>query len=366
MDLRIMVSIAQQIEKLEESFTVERLSDTRVKVYMFVSNELNFELDIDLSPIDQGKKPKIGFEKEIKDILGNINQTLDTMANWSESTTLSEVLYELEDKLMEAATAKFTVMDEIYVLVGNYGPRATFEGKIAKVKLVDMRKNEYLVEIDATDYPNLKLKFPDKLSERIGEPDDLRFVQKWAGHLFELIGELEYRLDLYDRLNFEYQMLSKFANFVNQESFTFNPATGYISGDLEKDGQALQLDLDYMNGYPDVQPRAIVNLVPENPSMQAKIDKILADGAASWTSSMIFMRTIDKIVQAVWGARLVKDLKSNKPLEGSLYTCSSCGAEYLQASKDKEGEKFRCEYCFFGNVVRKQEKMIDDLLGKFE
>jgi hypothetical protein len=149
--------INEQIEAVEESFQVEKISDSHIKVYMFASNDLNFELDIDLAPISQGKKPKIGFEKSIKDIVGNINSSLQSMASWNDDSEIVFVLYELEDKLLEASTAKFTVMDEIYVLVGNYGPRATFEGKVAKVKIADIRKNEYLITIDCTEYPKLKV-----------------------------------------------------------------------------------------------------------------------------------------------------------------------------------------------------------------
>ncbi len=360
-----MKPIAEQIEEIENSFQVEKISETHIKVYMFASNDLNFELDIDLSPIAQGKKPKIGFEKQIKDILGNINNSLQTMANWNDESEIVNALYELEDALMSASTAKFTVMDEIYVLVGNYGPRATFEGKVAKVKIADLRKTEYLITIDCTEYPKLKVTFPDKLSEKIGEPEELRFVEKWAGHLFELIAELEYRLDLFERINFESSVISKFSEFVNKESFSFNPATGYISGDLENGNERIEIDLDYMNGYPDVMPRAILNVKPDNPAKQSKITQILEDASEKWAVNQIFVLVLDKIIQAVWGKHLIRDLKQNKPIGGELYKCPECGAEFLKSSKDKDGDKFRCEYCFYGNVKRKTEKLIDDLLGKF-
>jgi hypothetical protein len=359
------MNIASQIEELKESFSVEDLGAGKIKVFMYVSNELNLELEIDLTPIEKDKKPKIGFEKEIKELLGNINNTLDSMVNWGPSSSVAGILYELEDKLIEATTAKFTVMDEIYVLVGNFGPRATFEGKIAKVKIADVRKNEYLITIDCTDYPALKLKFPPKLSEKIGEPEDLRFVQKWGGHLFELIEELEYRLNLYERLNFEFQVLNKFSNFVAPESLSFNPVTGYISGDLEKDMSRIEIDLDYQTGYPDAPPRAIVNIRPDNPSLQAKVDEILGKAAEAWKKNSIFVLTLDKVVQAVFGEHLYRDLKTNKPLDGALYT-DSVGGVFLQSSKDKDGEKFRSEFEYFGNVSRKKEKLIDDLLGNFD
>nr|MDO8118402.1 hypothetical protein [Candidatus Sigynarchaeota archaeon] len=360
-----MPSIKEQIEEVKESFSVEEISEDHIKVYMFASNDLNFELDIDMSPIAQGKKPKIGFEKSIKDILGNINQTLDTMASWNEDSTINIVLYELEDKLMEATTAKFTVMDEIYTLVGNYGPRASFEGKKATVKLMDIRKNEFLVTFDCTEYPKLNVTFPPKLVERLGEPDELRFVQKWSGHLFQLAEELEYRLNLYERFNFEFQVISKFSNFVDKESFSFNPSTGYVSGDLVNGNERLELDLDYMNGYPDVCVRAIVNIKPENPVKQDKIKKILEEASSTWKPSGIFVLVLDKIVQAVWGQRLIRDVKTNKPIEGAVYKCERCGADYLKTSKEKDGDKFRCEFCYFGDLQRKKEKLIDDLLGNF-
>ncbi|MBD3187903.1 hypothetical protein GF325_13790 [Candidatus Bathyarchaeota archaeon] len=360
-----MASIQSAIEELKESFQVEEIGKGKVKVYLYVSNDLNFELELDLRPIESGKKPKIGFEKEIKEIVGNINTNLDSLVTWGPDSSVAMVLYELEDKLIEASTAKFTVMDEIYVLVGNYGPRASFEGKIAKVKIADIRKNEYLITIDCTDYPSLKMEFPQKLAEKIGEPEDLRFVQKWGGHLFELVEELEYRLNLYERLNFEFQVLNKFSNFVVQEALSFNPVTGYISGDLEKDGTRIEIDLDYQTGYPEAPPRAIINIRPDNPSLQQKVDEILAKDAEEWAKNKIFILTLDKIVQAVFGERLYRDMKTNKPLTGSLYT-DSVGGQFLQSSKDKEGEKFRSEFEFFGNIFRKKEKLIDDLLGKFE
>ena len=361
------MSIEQQIEELKRSFSIEEVSPGQIKVYMYVSNELNFELDIDLTPIGKDKKPKIGFEKQIKDLLGNINQTLTSMANWGSGSTVSEVLYELEERLMESATAQFTVMDEIYTLVGNYGPKASFEGKVATVKITDIRKNDYLITIDCADYPKLDMKFQDKLAERIGAPEDLPFTRAWSGHLFELVAELEYRLDLYERINFEYQILNKFSSMVNKDSLMFNPVTGYISGDVEgPDGEVLELDLDYMNGYPQVQPRAIMNVRPDNPAKQSQITKLLAEGAESWNISKIFMLTVDKIVQAIFGKRMINDLKTNKPLEGDLWTCEKCGAQFLKSSHDREGEKFRCEYCYFGDIKRKKEKLIDDLLGKYE
>ncbi|MHA1699524.1 MAG: hypothetical protein ACTSWN_11840, partial [Promethearchaeota archaeon] len=181
-----MADIQAEIEKLKENFQVEELGGGKVKVYVYISNEMNYELEIDLNPVAQGKKPKIGFEKGIKNAIGNINKTLSTLANWDENSSVVNVLYELEDKLIEYSTSKFSVMDEIYILVDNYGPRATFEGKVARVKLQDIRKQEYLVTIDATEYPKLKLKFPQKLIEKIGDPEELRWAQKWGGHLWEL------------------------------------------------------------------------------------------------------------------------------------------------------------------------------------
>lgn len=361
-----MPSIESEIEELKANFQVEDIGGGKIKVYMYVSNEMNFELEIDLNPIKNGKKPKFGFEKKIKDVLGNINQTLDTMLNWNAESSVNNVLYELEDKLIEASTSKFTVMDEIYVLVGNYGPRATFEGKIAKVKLVDIRKNEYLITIDAAEYPNLNLSFPPKLAEKIGQPEELRFVQRWGGHLFELVDELEYRLSLYERLNFEFQVINKFSKNVIKEALTFNPVTGYISGDLEKDGTRIEIDLDYQTGYPDVPPRAIINVRPDNPALQAKVNEILAKVAENWNDSTIFIRALDDIAKTVFGEGIIRDLKTNKDLTGDLYTCPDCGGQFLKSSHDKSGEKWRCEYCYFGNIKRKKEKLIDDLLGKFE
>lgn len=359
-----MLSVAEQIEELKNNFNVEETGSGKVKIFLFVSNDWNFELEVDLNPLAEGKKPKFGFEKKIKDALGNINKILETLKNWNEDSKISDVIYELEDQLITTSTAKFTVMDEIYVLVGNYGPRATFEGKVAKVKLIDIRKNEYLITLDATEYPKLNLKFPGKLSERIGEPEDLRFVQRWGGHLFELVGELEYRLNLYERFNFEFQVLNKFSEYVVKESLSFNPATGYISGDLEKDGTRIELDLDYMTGYPELCPRAIVNVRPDNPQMQQRVNDILSDVAENWAPSKIFMRTIDKISKEVFGTAMVRDLKSNKPLTGDTGSCEKCGGVFLNSSM--KGDKFRCEYCFFGDIHRKEEKLIDDLLGKFE
>jgi len=268
--------------------------------------------------------------------------------------------------LIEYSTSKFSVMDEIYILVDNYGPRATFEGKVARVKLQDIRKQEYLVTIDATEYPKLKLKFPQKLIEKIGDPEELRWAQKWGGHLWELAEELEYRLAYYERINFEFQILNKFSNFTVKESLNFNPVTGYISADLEDGGNRLEIDLDYQNGYPDVCPRAIINIRPDNPKLQSKINEILEKAANEWKPNSIFVRYLDEIAQAIFGKRMIRDLKTNKPLEGELYKCPECGGEFLKSSHDKTGEKFRCEYCYFGALQRKKERLIDDLLGRFE
>ncbi|MHA1791393.1 MAG: hypothetical protein ACTSVI_02035 [Promethearchaeota archaeon] len=359
------MSIQSQIEELKESFQVEELGDGKVNVYIYISNELNFVLEIDLKPIEKGERPKIGFVKAIKNILGNINNTLETLKSWGSGSTIAQVLYELEDKLIEASTAKFTAMDELYVLVSNFGTRATFEGKIAKVKLVDKRKNEYLVVADFSEYPKLKLKFPPSLAEKIGEPEDLRFVQRWGGHAWELFEELQYRLDLYERLNFEFQVINKFSNFVVKESLTFNPVTGYISGDFEKDGTRIEVDLDYQTGYPDAPPRAIINVRPDNPAMQQRIQEILEEDGQKWTKNSLFVLTLDKIVSEVFGEKMYRDLKTNKPLKGELYT-DSVGGQFLKATKDKLGDKFRSEFEYFSSLVRKKEKLIDDLLDKYE
>ena len=105
---------------------------------------------------------------------------------------------------------------------------------------------------------------------------------------------------------------------------------------------------------------------PDNPAVQSKINEILAKASETWTNSAIFIRALDDIAKVVFGEGIVRDLKTNKDLTGDLYTCPDCGGQFLNSSKAKSGDKWRCEYCYFGNIKRKQEKLIDDLLGKFE
>jgi len=360
-----MSNVQAQIEALKENFQVDDLGENKVKIYLYVSKDVNVELEVDLGPVGSGQKPKFGFEKTIKDALGNINKTIPSLANWGPDSKIVDVIYELEDKLIEFSTSRFSVMDEIYTLVDNFGPRVTFEGKIAKVKLVDIRKNEYPITIDATEYPKLDVKFPTKLVEKLGDPEELRWIGKWGGHLFELIEELEYRLELYERLFFEFQIIEKFSDFVVKESLTFNPQTGYVAGDLENAGTKLEFDLDYESVYPAAMPRAKITLKPDNKALQAKVNAIISDAAEKWMNTNIFVRTMDEIAKAVFGKPMIRDLKLNKPIEGDTWECPQCHGKYLKASHDKSSEKFKCEYCYFGGLLRKQEKLITDLLDKF-
>ncbi|MHA1371445.1 MAG: hypothetical protein ACTSRA_17230 [Promethearchaeota archaeon] len=46
-----MADIQAEIEKLKENFQVEELGGGKVKVYVYISNEMNYELEIDLNPV---------------------------------------------------------------------------------------------------------------------------------------------------------------------------------------------------------------------------------------------------------------------------------------------------------------------------
>ncbi|MFX1363441.1 MAG: hypothetical protein ACFFCE_10505 [Promethearchaeota archaeon] len=257
---QISVIINTELGLIQQEYTYDQpsIKEAVVNVYITITLSKTFIISIDF--MNYPKKPIITFPKELENIFGEPNITLDALINWNAKSPLHiiDILHELEKKL-------FFIKDielQLKKISGEYRCENVSERLSSlKVHLLTYGFKEYTLAIDLNTYPKLpNLKLSSELQDIILIPiNELKAYKNWKENYsepVEIIREISWLVDKNSRINFEIDLLKDHYKNIKYESST---ATLYLemkgkmkTEDLMFEFQ-IKLPLDYPMKMPEVK-----------------------------------------------------------------------------------------------------------------
>jgi ubiquitin-protein ligase len=223
----------------------------QIQVYITITLTKTFIIKLDFS--NYPNRPKINVPSEVRKIIGDPYQGLETLKEWNpkDSPHAVEVLRELEKKL-------FSIKDiekEIQKIKREYQFQQDPHNQTKlRIHLLTYGFQEYLMDIDLDPYPNPPdIKLSSNLKELIETPiNELDSVKNWSkneSEVVEIIREISWLVDKNSRINFELELLKEEYKNIQYDSNT-ETLIIEMEGKMKTEDLRFKFEINLPRSYP--------------------------------------------------------------------------------------------------------------------
>ncbi|MFX0039509.1 MAG: hypothetical protein ACFFCY_02325 [Promethearchaeota archaeon] len=260
-DEKISVLINTELSLIQQEYAFDQIDSTGglINVYITITLTKTFIITIDFR--NYPDKPIISIPDEIRNILGDPNETTDILKNWNKKNPprIVEILHKLEKKLL--------FIKEIEVQSKNISGEYQCES-IAnsltnlKISLLTYGFKEYIMEIDLEPYPKPpKIELTSELQEIIKKPiEELDSYKDWIENEskpVEIIREISWLVDKNSRINFEIDLLKD-----HYKNIKYDPLTAILNvemkGKMKTEDLTFEFQINLPIDYPMKMPEVKV------------------------------------------------------------------------------------------------------------
>ncbi|MHA1300600.1 MAG: hypothetical protein ACTSO9_14380, partial [Candidatus Helarchaeota archaeon] len=249
--------LAEEMTMLMNEFQTEIVEGviSRVRVYLTISEQLNFIIGIDYS--NYPAKPLLTVQEQLKSIINP--DDLETLKNWKEGMHVVEIFRELEQKLYSINKSR----QQIRLISGEFKTQEVEPNHIA-VDLLTFGLREYRIDIFIEDLPNVpRMEFSPELKEIVKKPyEELNSVKTWDFSIMsvnDILREIQWEIDKVARLIFEVDLL------WGLDKVDYKPEERKIyiemKGKMKTADQIFKFEVELPEDYPSTKP--IIKIVSE-------------------------------------------------------------------------------------------------------
>jgi len=310
-----------------------------INIYITITLTKTFVVQIDFT--NYPEKPKISFPDEMKSLLGDPYQALDTLKKWNpkKAPHIVDILRETETKL-------FFIKDieaEAKKILGEYQcdiiPSSATQ---LKVHLLTYGFKEYLLDIDLGSYPKPpSFNLTPELQQIIQVPiTELNIYKNWKekeSEPVEIIREISWLVDKNSRINFEIELLK-----ANYKDIKYDPSTQTLRLDMKGKMKTQDLTFEFQINLPREYPMKVPEIKVLNEFDIDFHEKIKNDLQASfkdffneWTPFSYMIDLFNVISEKIFEVSVVSCVICHK------IDCVTCGKKIAGA----ESCHVECPYC---------------------
>ena len=338
------VAINTELGLIQQEYAYDQIGKETadINIYITITLTKTFIIRIDFS--DYPKKPRISIPDEVKKIIGDPYQSIETLNNWNikAPSHIVDILHEIEKKLY--------FLKEIEIqskkIFGEYQCEKIADNLTQlKVHLLTYGFKEHTMDIDLETYPNPpKIDLTAELENIIRIPIiELNSYKNWKeneSEPVEMVREISWLLDKNSRISFEIDLLKNHYQNIN-----YNPLTAILSmemkGKMKTQDLTFQFQIKLPTEYPSKMPE--VKVVNE---FELESDAKIRDDLHSsfdnffdeWTPFSYLIDLFNLISKKIFEVSVVSCVICHK------IDCPTCGVK-IATSGDVKPCYTACPYC---------------------
>ncbi len=339
----ISVEANSELSNIQQYYAYEQKgkNPADLNIYLTITMSKTFLIGVNFT--DYPEKPIITFPAEVKKILGDPNQSLETLRKWNpkKGPHVLVVLQEVEKKLLFIKD----IESEAKKILGEYrGEQVEDNLTVLKVHLLTYGFKEYTLDVDLGTYPEPPtINLSEELKNIIHiSPEDLNARKNWKekeSETVELIREISWLADQHSRISFEIDLLKE-----QYKDIEFNPSTSSLTFSMKGKMQTQDLSFKFQINLPLEYPMKIpeIKLLNEDDfegreKVKSDLQTYIKSFFNEWTPFKYMMDLFNLISQKIFEISIVSCVICHK------IECPSCKAKI--AGGNEEPCHVDCPYC---------------------
>ncbi|MFX1450570.1 MAG: ubiquitin-conjugating enzyme E2 [Promethearchaeota archaeon] len=315
-------TLAEEMTLLMNEFQTEIVEGiiSRIRVYLAISEQLNFIVGIDFSNFPV--KPLLTVQDELKAIINP--DDLDSMKNWKQGMHIVEIFRELEQKLVAIDKTK----QQVRLISGEFKSEEV-GAKQVNVDLLTFGLREYRIEIDLEPLPKVpNMKFSDELQNTVKKSyQGLEAVKNWDFTIMsvnDILREIQWEIDKVARLIFEVDLL------WGLDKVDYKPDQKKIfiemKGKMKTADQIFKFEVDLPEDYPSSKPtiKIVSEVADDQVAKQMEEAMKILDEWSTFTYLVDIFETISK---AILKASIISCIICHK------MECPTCGKPMVKVEE---------------------------------
>ncbi|MFX1311027.1 MAG: hypothetical protein ACFFHD_00225 [Promethearchaeota archaeon] len=250
---QLSVEINTEISLIQQEYAYDQPGLKKAIINVYITITLTKTFIIRINFMNYPEKPIISFPDDVKIILGEPNDVLDTLKNWNAKKPLHivDILHELEKKL-------FFIKDielQSKKISGEYQCE-TIPTSLTKLKvyLLTYGFKEYIMTIDLDSYPRPPaIDLSSELQEIVLIPiTELNAYKNWEDNTSEpidIVREISWLVDKNSRINFEIDLLKD-----HYKKIEYNSSTATLKIEMKGKMKTEDLTFDFQIQLPNEYP----------------------------------------------------------------------------------------------------------------
>ncbi|MFX0104100.1 MAG: hypothetical protein ACFE75_01260 [Candidatus Hodarchaeota archaeon] len=313
---QLSIEINTELGLIQQEYAYDQPGSqkTIINIYITITLTKTFIIQIDFT--NYPKRPNLTFPEELKKIIGDPYETLNTLKAWNPKKPLHiiDILHELEKKLffikeIEIQSKKISGEYQCEIIADRL---ATLQ-----VHLLTYGFKEYDMDIDLEPFPNPPIiNLSSELQEIIQIPlTELNAYKNWKdkeSEPVELVREISWLVDKNSRINFEIELLKD-----HYKNIKYEPSTATLNVEMKGKMKTEDLTFDFRIKLPIDYPMKMPEVKVINEFELEAHEKIKNDLHASFSDFFNEWTPFSYLVDLF-------NLISKKIFEVSVVSCVIC------------------------------------------
>jgi ubiquitin-protein ligase len=253
----ISVTINTELGLIQQEYTYDHIGtkEAEINVYITITLTSTFIIPIDIT--NYPERPIINLPNDVKRILGDPYETLNTLREWNSKmpSHIVDILHEIEKKLLFLKEIEM----QSKKISGEYQSEKIPDSLTAlKVKMLTYGFKEYNLSIDLESYPEPPIiNLSSELKEIVQLPiTELNTYKNWKeneSEPVEIVREISWLVDKNSRINFELDLLKD-----HYKNLKYEPSTATLNiemkGKMKTEDLTFKFQIDLPVDYPMKMP----------------------------------------------------------------------------------------------------------------
>ncbi|TFF89594.1 MAG: hypothetical protein EU549_00090 [Promethearchaeota archaeon] len=332
--------LATQTQELMNEFQVELVNDTisRVKIYLDVSLTEHYVIGIDFSAYPT-ERPLISVQEAIKEKIGDPETTLNTLKNWDSSNPPS---------ILDIVRELGTILYEISM----YKSQAEQISHEFKIEPVGDSRNHYYVTIVTYGWKEYKIdiylssqfnppqiEFSQELERIIGPPENIDKINNWKPEyqINNILVDIKWRIDQYERMNFEIDLLHGGLQNVRYDA-SQRKVFADIKGEMNTQDKIFSFVVEIPENYPMSKPTFSLTTEIQDDKLATSMSETTEAVLATWEPFNYLIDVFNVISKSIFSSSVLSCIICHE------LNCPTCGKP-LSTQDGSESCFFKCPYC---------------------
>jgi len=337
------VALSTEIGLIQQEYAYDQKSHQKGDLVIYITITLAKTFMININFATYPDRPSLQVSEDIISLVGDVNQTIETMRTWNPKKPphIVDILHELENKL-------FFIKDieqESKKILGEYQCDLDSDNITnLKVHLVTYGFKEYLLDVNLNTYPkppviNLSSQLEQLINAQLTELDSYKNWTEGESEPVEIIRELAWLVDKNSRINFEIELLKE-----HYKKIEYNSELSTLNVDMKGKMKTQDLTFKFLINLPRDYPMKVPTIKITNEFELETHEKIKDDLQSSfknffddWSPFSYLVDLFNAISKKIFEISVVSCVICHK------IDCPTCSLKI--AGPEQETCHVDCPYC---------------------